>query len=299
MTPKHTKTPPERPTKEDKRLFLRLNKDHEWRKLSPLSIKKIITERAGIAASAIMEMYQVRSGMAFECASDALRESILRVASSFQKENAKIEPASEWSSVLVPNVPIHIRSLEGNRIVNTLVTDEIVARECTTVAGAAPVQLRPMKIKLGQFTTNWIIHFKQKPTNLQFRLFDLSSPARLFTRQRPIEQCQRCWVFHSTRFCGKAPHCGKCKGTHETEKCDVEVPKCSNCGGPHESTDQNCMARPRRQNNAIVPRTPAELGVIRERGNRDFQVTLAERRKRNKDAEVEVVSTPEATMQES
>lgn len=60
------------------------------------------------------------------------------------------------------------------------------------------------------------------------------------------------------------------------------------------------MARLRRQNNIIVSRTPAELRVIRERGNRDFQVTLVERRKRNKDAEAEAVavSTPEATMED-
>ncbi|KHJ32801.1 putative eka-like protein [Erysiphe necator] len=67
------KTVQNREQKEDKRLFLRLDPNHEWRKLSPLTIKKVITERAGVAASAIAAIYSVRSGLAIECVSDALK----------------------------------------------------------------------------------------------------------------------------------------------------------------------------------------------------------------------------------
>lgn len=81
------------PQKEDKRLFLRLEKEHEWRKISPVTIKKIITDRAGVATSSIVATHQIRSGLAFECASDALRETILRTAPPFKKENIIIEPA--------------------------------------------------------------------------------------------------------------------------------------------------------------------------------------------------------------
>ena len=45
------------PKKKDKRLFIRLGQEHEWRKLSPVTVKKIITEKAGIAASAIIAMF--------------------------------------------------------------------------------------------------------------------------------------------------------------------------------------------------------------------------------------------------
>ena len=51
-------------SKEDKRLFLRLRKDHQWHKLSLVTIKKIITDKAGIVTSAITSMYSVRSGIA-------------------------------------------------------------------------------------------------------------------------------------------------------------------------------------------------------------------------------------------
>ena len=54
------------------------------------------------------------------------------------------------------------------------------------------------------------------------------------------------------------------------------------------------MARPRRHNGIVVPRTPAELHVIRERGHRDFKAALAALERKGKD--VEVINTPEATM---
>lgn len=82
------------PPKEDKRIFLRLGPQHEWRKLSPVILKKIVTEWAGVAVSAITAMYSVRSGFVIECVSDALRDSMLSVGTSFHAKEAKIEPAS-------------------------------------------------------------------------------------------------------------------------------------------------------------------------------------------------------------
>ncbi|KAI0991582.1 hypothetical protein K3495_g16605, partial [Podosphaera aphanis] len=99
--------------KEDRRLFLRLGPEHEWRKLSLVTIKKIISDRAGVAPSAITAMSQVRSGLAIECASDALRESILGVAPSFEKDNTTIEAASDWTSVIVPHVPLYIKTMDS------------------------------------------------------------------------------------------------------------------------------------------------------------------------------------------
>lgn len=279
------------PKKEDKRLFIRLGQEHEWRKLSPVTVKKLITEKAGIAASAIIAMSQVRSGLAIECASDALRETILGVSSSFQKDGIKIEPASDWTSVIVPHVPLFIKTLD-QRIT---VTNEMVKTECQSVCGVTPVQVRPNKVKIGQYFTSWIVHFKQVPANLKFRLFDESGPAIPFSRRRPIEQCQRCWGFHSTRSCVKGQRCERCSGAHEKLECIVNIPKCANCSGPHESTNLDCMARPRRINGQITPRTPAELRVIRERGYRDFKAILAEAGKKGK--AIEVISVPEEEMQ--
>ena len=287
MTPAQSKRAGKETPKEDKRLFLRVGQDHQWRKLSPVTIKKMVTERAGVAPSAIIALTQVRSGLAMECASDALRETILRVGPSFQQENITIEPASDWTSVIVPHVPIYIRTM-GGRIE---VTREMVMAECQANCGVTPIQVRPNYVKMGQYSTSWIVHFKQVPANLKFRLFDESGPAIPFSRKRPIEQCQRCWGYHSIRNCVKGLRCEKCSGTHEKTECTANIPKCANCSGPHEATNLDCMARPSRQHGQITPRTPAELRVIRERGSRDFKAALQQSEAKGKAPEVANLST--------
>lgn len=146
--------------------------------------QKIVADLARVAISAIASIYQVRSGMAIECVSDALREWVLGSATSLQKDGIILEAASDWKSVIVLNMFLHIRTQNGN----ILVTNEMVMAECQSVT---PAQVRANKAKLGQFYTNWIIHFKQKPGNYDFRLFDESGPAIPFTRRHPFEKCRR------------------------------------------------------------------------------------------------------------
>ncbi|KHJ35720.1 putative eka-like protein [Erysiphe necator] len=43
--------------KEDKRLFLRLGEGHEWRKLSPVTVRIIVADQAGVVISAIASIY--------------------------------------------------------------------------------------------------------------------------------------------------------------------------------------------------------------------------------------------------
>ena len=289
---KQTNAARQDPPKEDKRLFLRIGRDHLWRQLSPVTIKKIVTERAGVAPSAIIAITQVRSGLAIECASDALRETILRVGPSFQKEDMAIEPASNWTSVIIPHVPLYIRTMDGR----LEVTNEMVKSECQAVCGVTPIQVRPNYVKLGQYSTSWIIHFKQVPANLKFRLFDESGPAMKFSRKRPIEQCQRCWGYHSTRTCVKGQRCEKCSETHEKTACKANIPKCANCAGPHEASNPDCMARPSRQYGQVTPRTPAELRIIRERGNRDYKAATSQLEEKGKAPEVTVISEEKSTV---
>ncbi|KHJ31314.1 putative eka-like protein [Erysiphe necator] len=142
--------------KEDKRLFLRLRPDHAWRKLSPIAIKKMNTEIAGVTATAITSLYSVRSGYAIECVSDALRDTVFTAGKSLGDTDAIIEAASDLTSLLLPNVPLSIRTLDSN----VIVTSEMVANECLAVCGMLPIQLRPMKSSTGQFYTSWLIHFK-------------------------------------------------------------------------------------------------------------------------------------------
>ena len=102
-------TPTSRPntqttSKEDKSLFLRLGRDHHWHKLSPVTIKKIITDKAGKAGSAMTSMYPVNLGIALEYASDALRDTMMRIVPSLQKDNTVIEAASKWTLWIVTHI---------------------------------------------------------------------------------------------------------------------------------------------------------------------------------------------------
>ena len=193
--------------------------------------------------------------------------------------------------MLVPHVLLFIRTLEGS----ITVTNEMVISECQSVCGAVPILVRQSPTKLGQYSTSWLVHFRQKPSNLKFRLFEKNGPAMPYTRQRSIEQCQRCWGFHPARICTKSQRCGRCSDVHETSECQVKIPKYSNCAGPHDSYELKYMARPRRQQGIIVPRTPSELRIIRERGHRDFNAARAYSERKGK--AVEVISAPEASMQ--
>ncbi|KAI6249764.1 hypothetical protein HI914_01623 [Erysiphe necator] len=87
--------------KEPKRVFLKLGPDHAWPKLSPIVIKKVTTEKAGITATSLTALYSVRSGYTMECVSDARRDAILKVGKSLGDRGAIIEAASDWTSSLV------------------------------------------------------------------------------------------------------------------------------------------------------------------------------------------------------
>ena len=145
-----------------------------------------------------------------ECPSEAFRESILSVGPSLQQEEIIIGPASDWSSVMVPYVPICIRTLDGR----IRVTRRIVEIEPHEVCGAMPIQVRTNNTKLGHYSTIRIAHLKQLPANPRFRLFEECESAKPLSRKCPIEKCQRCWGYHSTRNYVKGQRCVKYSSTH-------------------------------------------------------------------------------------
>ena len=90
-------------------------------------------------------MYPVRSGIALECASDVLRDTIIGIAPSLQKDNIVIDEASKWTSLIVPHVLLYLSTLEGS----IPVTNEMM-NECQAVCGATPIQVQPTETKLEQ-----------------------------------------------------------------------------------------------------------------------------------------------------
>ena len=90
----------------DKRLFLRLPQEHEWRKLSPAGVREVIVKKLHISPSLLGKIKPVHSGFALSPSSPEAREEMLQAGNGLFLSGGKIEPATNWVSVLVPTVPV-------------------------------------------------------------------------------------------------------------------------------------------------------------------------------------------------
>ena len=92
----------------DKRIFLRLPQEHEWRKLSPSGIREVAVRHLEVSPSAFGRIKSVRTSFALSPCNDATREETLKAANGFSLSGAKIEPAANWVPMIIPTVPSFI-----------------------------------------------------------------------------------------------------------------------------------------------------------------------------------------------
>lgn len=253
----------------DKRLFVRLPKEHDWRKLSPAGIREVLVKKLMISPSLIGKIKPVQSGFALSPCSTEAREAILEAGNGLFLSGAKLEPATNWVSVLIPTVPSSICKEQGEvEISSSLLSDEI-ERVCS---------MRPAHVKLyGRNKAEaphrtWMAFFEKAPTK-GFRVFDESGIARSFKKQQPIEFCKRCNGHHPAKNCSRAPSCSNCGSTNHTIEICMAATKCRNCGGPHRSDSRRCLARPTRSG---AP-TKEQLKIYRQAGEREYQAVLRAR----------------------
>ncbi|KHJ30389.1 putative eka-like protein [Erysiphe necator] len=185
----------------DKRLFVRLPQDHEWRKLSPAGIREVVVKKLAISPTLIGRIKPVNSGFALSPCSTKARDKIFNAGNGFFLSGAKLEAATNWVSVLIPTVPAFICKEQGVvEVSNTLLTDE-VERVCS---------VRPAHLKLyGRNKAEaphrtWMAFFSKAPRG-SFKVFDESGVARPFKKQQPLEFCKRCNGHHPTKNCSRAP----------------------------------------------------------------------------------------------
>ncbi|KAI1005068.1 hypothetical protein K3495_g3158 [Podosphaera aphanis] len=113
-------------TVSDKRLFIRLPIEHEWRKLSPAGIREVVVKTLMISPTLIGKIKPVHSGFALSPCSTEARETILNTGNGLFLSGAKLEEASNWISVIVPTVPLTIRTEQGEiEVSKSMLTDEI------------------------------------------------------------------------------------------------------------------------------------------------------------------------------
>ena len=265
------------PSRVDKRVFLRLPHDHDWRKLSPAGIREVVVKNLAISPGTFGRVKPVRSGFALSPCNDAAREEILKAGNGLFLTGAKIEPATNWEPLIIPTVPSSIRTLGGlMEVTETMLSNEI---ERVT-------KVKPASLKLyGHNNSNaphrtWMALFTKAP-RVAFRVFDESGLGRPFKKSKPQEFCNRCNGHHSAKNCSRAPSCGNCGSTMHAENTCVAPTKCRNCGGPHRSDSRRCLARPTRSG---AP-TKEQLKTYRQAGEREFQALV-----RAKEAETRAVA---------
>ncbi|KHJ34094.1 putative eka-like protein [Erysiphe necator] len=265
----------------DKRLFVRLPQEHEWRKLSPAGIREVVAKKLAISPTLIGRIKPLNSGFAPSPCSTEARDKILNAGNGVFLSGAKLEAATNWVSVLISTAPAYIRKEQGVvEVSNTMLADE-VERVCS---------VRPAHLKLyGRNKAEaphltWMVFFSKAPRG-SFKVFDESGVARPFKKQQPLEFCKRCNDHHPTKKCSRALSCGNCGSTNLSKDLYMAVTKCRNCGGLHRSDSRRCLARPTRSG---AP-TKEQLKTYRQAGEREFHALL-----RAKVAE-EFVATAEST----
>jgi len=123
------------------------------------------------------------------------------------------------------------------------------------------------------------VHFKASRPSARFRIFNESGLSYPLEKKTSIEQCHRCWGYHLTKFCSRAPKCGRCASpNHREDECPAEIARCANCCGPHQSVTHHCLARPTRKNGQLVHRPREQLQGIMEAGRMEYNRAVADRK---------------------
>ncbi|POS83658.1 hypothetical protein EPUL_004335 [Erysiphe pulchra] len=116
-------------TTADTRLFVRLPQGHKWRKLSPAGIRKVFVKKLAISHALFG-----------------------KIKLEFSFPGAKLEPATNWASVIVPIVPSKIRKVRGEIDVSSAMLTDEIERVCSLrpahVKNTGETKLRP-RIELG------------------------------------------------------------------------------------------------------------------------------------------------------
>ncbi|POS88324.1 hypothetical protein EPUL_000737 [Erysiphe pulchra] len=192
----------------------------------------------------------------------------------------KLEPATNWVSVIVPTVPASIRTLQGKVEVNK----SMLADEIERVSSVRPsfVKLHGHNNPAATHRT-WMALFAKAPRP-GFRVFDESGLVMLRKKKKSLEFFKRCNGHHSSKNCSRASSCGNCGSTMHIKDFCMAATKCKNCGRPHCSDSCRCLARPTRSR---IP-TEERLKSFGQAGEREFQAVT-----RAKEAELKAATVKE------
>ncbi|CCU77525.1 EKA-like protein [Blumeria hordei DH14] len=116
-----TKALKKEPPKEkvDKRLYLRLEKDHPWRKLCASSVRTKLEYKFSYFNQEITSLHRVRTGFAMLAKNEKTQQEMLDGSSKLASENVKLEASSDLLALQIPNVPVSIVTERGPMAVDS------------------------------------------------------------------------------------------------------------------------------------------------------------------------------------
>ena len=169
--------------------------------MSPHYIKISLASKLRLANSAIKQLTVVNSGFAIQAEGDVARNALLSGAVLLESTEMKLEAASNWVSVLAPNVPDRLYILGGP----TLVTPEMVLEEAVLKTGIRQTSARAFTTSMATPSTDWVLHFATGKPKLSERLFEENGRLHELQRKAKIAQCNRCWVLVQRGSLGLMP----------------------------------------------------------------------------------------------
>ena len=101
--------------KVNKRLFLRLESDHLWRKLSTCFVRDQVENIMHYMHDSINSFHRVKTGFAMMTKNEKNRQELLDASSKLDNVNAKIEAFPDLIAFRIPNVPVNIVTERGPR----------------------------------------------------------------------------------------------------------------------------------------------------------------------------------------
>ncbi|KHJ30976.1 putative eka-like protein [Erysiphe necator] len=223
----------------DKRHFVRLPQEYEWRKLSPAGLREVLVRKLMISPPLIGRIKSVHPGFALSPHSVEARETILKAGNGLFLIGAKLEFTTSWAPIIIPTVPSTIRKEQGAvDLSSSMLADEI----------ESVYSVRPVHLKLyGRNHTKapnrtWMIFFSKAPRPLKSNnLLSFANDAMgIIPRKTALEH-------------------------HLVEMV--------NCGGSHRSDSCRCLARPTR----LSAPTKELMKTYRQAGEREYQAELRAR----------------------
>jgi hypothetical protein len=185
-------------------------------------------------------------------------------------DDAQVAQDTNWSKVIVSNVPTGVYSIDGTRFDSDQLLQEL--RESNPWVSNLVITQHPRWITKSEnlskhtssFTFAFADHDGSKFRELtQKNLYMFATPVKVkkWVEKPLLKICERCQALdHPTSMCRRQPRCRICGDRHKTEShraacklCrsgggNLNAPcthpkKCANCSGPHGADDECCPKR--------------------------------------------------------